>query len=103
MLQRQKKQITKFSAKTKRRRRRKQHLEIIYNKKGLRSGAWGWRCSDIINSDTCYENLIDGSHWDENALNENLKGYENLKRSEKKSVSIKYENLKGYEKNQCRF
>ncbi len=36
--------------------------------------------------DTCYENLIDGSHWDENGLNENLKGYENLKRNEKKSV-----------------
>jgi len=48
--------------------------------------------------DTCYENLIDGSHWDENGLNENLKGYENLKRNEKKSVSIKNENLKGYEK-----
>jgi len=38
MLQRQKNQKTKFSAKTKRRRRRKkQQLEIIYNKKGLKS------------------------------------------------------------------
>jgi hypothetical protein len=32
----------------------------------------------ITNSDTHYENLIDGS-LGENWLNENLKGYENLK------------------------
>jgi len=69
-----------------------------FHEKGCLHVWAGWRCSDIINSDTCYENLIDGSHWDENGLNENLKGYENLKKNEKKSVSIKYENLKGYKK-----
>ncbi len=37
-----------------------------------------WKPMSITNSDTHYENLIDGS-LGENWLNENLKGYENLK------------------------
>jgi len=57
--------------------------------------SFSWGCLQVCGGgdalissiviDTCYENLIDGSHWDENGLNENLKGYENLKRNEKKS------------------